>query len=205
MNKPSKFALALAFAAVTASGAASAQSASYPDTVNNWRNPFGNVWKNGTNELCWRDAFWTPATGIPGCDGVPVAQAAPKAPAPTPMAAKVVFNADTFFDFDKSTLKPEGRKLLDQVAQQAQSINLETIIAVGHTDSIGTEAYNQKLSERRAASVKTYLVSKGVPADRIYTEGKGESQPVASNKTAQGRAQNRRVEIEIVGTRRAGQ
>ncbi|MBO1110829.1 outer membrane protein OmpA [Bordetella petrii] len=193
MNKPSKFALALAFAAVTASGAASAQ------TVDNWRNPFGDVWMNGTNELCWRDAFWTPATGIPGCDGVPVAQAPAK---PTPMATKVVFNADTFFDFDKSTLKPEGRQLLDQVAQQAQGIDLETIIAVGHTDSIGTEKYNQGLSERRAASVKAYLVSKGVDPNRIYTEGKGELQPVASNKTREGRAQNRRVEIEVVGSRR---
>ncbi|KAG1436105.1 hypothetical protein G6F55_014256 [Rhizopus delemar] len=84
MNKPSKFALALAFAAVTASGVASAQ------TVDNWRNPFGNVWKNGANELCWRDAFWTPATGIPGCDGVPVAQQKAK---PAPMAAKVVSSA----------------------------------------------------------------------------------------------------------------
>ena len=192
MNKPSKFALALAFAAVTA-GAASAQ------TVDNWRNPFGDVWMNGTNELCWRDAFWTPATGIPGCDGVPVAQAPAK---PTPMATKVVFNADTFFDFDKSTLKPEGRQLLQQVAQQAQGIDLETIIAVGHTDSIGTEAYNQGLSERRAASVKAYLVSLGVDPNRIYTEGKGELQPVASNKTREGRAQNRRVEVEIVGSRR---
>ncbi|OZI38436.1 hypothetical protein CAL29_09025 [Bordetella genomosp. 10] len=195
MNKPSKFALALAFAAVTASGAASAQ------TVDNWRNPFGDVWKNGTNELCWRDAFWTPATGIPGCDGVPVAQAA-KPAAPTPMASKVVFNADTFFDFDKATLKPEGRQLLDQVATQARSIDLETIIAVGHTDSIGTVAYNQKLSERRAAAVKSYLVSKGIDPNRIYTEGKGKSQPVATNKTKEGRAQNRRVEIEIVGTRK---
>ncbi|ALM81857.1 outer membrane protein OmpA [Bordetella sp. N] len=195
MNKPSKFALALAFAAVTASGAASAQ------TVDNWRNPFGNVWKNGTNELCWRDAFWTPATGVPGCDGVPVAQAA-KPAAPTPMASKVVFNADTFFDFDKATLKPEGRQLLDQVATQARSIDLETIIAVGHTDSIGTVPYNQKLSERRAAAVKSYLVSKGIDPNRIYTEGKGKSQPVATNKTKEGRAQNRRVEIEIVGTRK---
>ena len=198
MNKPSKFALALAFAAVTATGAASAQSA-YPNTVDNWRNPFGDVWKNGTNELCWRDAFWTPATGIPGCDGVPVAQQKAK---PAPMAAKVVFNADTFFDFDKSTLKPEGRQLLDQVAQQARGIELETIIAVGHTDSIGTEAYNQKLSERRAASVKAYLVSLGIDPNRIYTEGKGELQPIASNKTKEGRAQNRRVEIEIVGSRK---
>ncbi|KCV65246.1 outer membrane protein A [Bordetella bronchiseptica 99-R-0433] len=166
--------------------------------MDNWRNPFGDVWKNGTNELCWRDAFWTPATGIPGCDGVPVAQKEK----PAPMAAKVVFNADTFFDFDKSTLKPEGRQLLDQVAQQAGTIDLETIIAVGHTDSIGTEAYNQKLSERRAASVKAYLVSKGIDPNRIYTEGKGELQPIASNKTREGRAQNRRVEIEIVGSRK---
>ncbi len=160
------------------------------------------MWKNGTNELCWRDAFWTPATGIPGCDGVPVAQAAPKAPAPTPMASKVVFNADTFFDFDKSTLKPEGRKLLDQVAQQAQTVDLETIIAVGRTDSIGTEKYNLALSQRRAASVKAYLVSKGIQANRIYTEGKGEANPIDTNKTAAGRAKNRRVELEIVGTRK---
>jgi len=192
MNKPSKIALALAFAAVTASGAVSAQ------TVDNWQNPFGDVWMNGTNELCWRNAFWTPATGVAGCDGVPVAEA----PVVAPTATKVVLNADTFFDFDKDTLKPEGRQVLDQVAAQVDTINLETLIAVGHTDSIGTEQYNQGLSERRAASVKNYLVGKGIPADRIYTEGKGETSPVASNATREGRAQNRRVEIEIVGTRR---
>jgi OOP family OmpA-OmpF porin len=198
MNKPSKFALALAFAAVTASGMASAQTGT---RVDNWRNNFGDVWKNGTRELCWRDNFWTPATGIQGCDGV---AAAPQAPAAkgAPVASKVVFNADTFFDFDKAVLKPEGRKLLDQVAAQVGTINLETIIAVGHTDSIGSVAYNQKLSERRAAAVKTYLVGKGIDPNRIYTEGKGKSQPVADNKTAAGRAKNRRVEIEIVGSRK---
>ena len=195
MNKPSKFALALAFAAVTASGAASAQ------TLDNWRGSFGDTWKNGTNELCWRNTFWTPATGITGCDGVTVAQAAPAPAKPAPMANKVVFNADTFFDFDKATLKPEGRQMLDQVASQARSIELETIIAVGHTDAIGKDAYNQKLSERRAASVKAYLVSKGIDPNRIYTEGKGKTQPIASNKTREGRAKNRRVEIEIVGTK----
>jgi len=194
MNKPSKIALALAIAAVTATGAVSAQ------TVDNWRNPFGDVWKNGTRELCWRDNFWTPATGIPGCDGVPVAQA--EAPVVAPTATKVVLNADTFFDFDKSTIKPEGRQILDQVASQVNTLNLETLIATGHTDSIGTEQYNQGLSERRANSVKDYLIGKGVPADRIYAEGKGETQPVATNKTREGRAQNRRVEIEIVGTRK---
>ncbi|MBF6616662.1 outer membrane protein OmpA [Pollutimonas thiosulfatoxidans] len=194
MNKPSKIALALALAAATASGAVSAQ------TVDNWRNPFGDVWKNGTNELCWRDNFWTPATGIPGCDGVPVAQA--EAPVVAPTATKVVLNADTFFDFDKSNLKPEGRQILDQVAAQANTINLETLIATGHTDSIGTEQYNMGLSQRRANSVKEYLISKGMAADRIYVEGKGETSPVASNATREGRAQNRRVEIEIVGTRK---
>ena len=192
MNKPSKIALALAFAAATATSAVSAQ------TVDNWQNPFGDVWMNGTNELCWRNAFWTPATGIAGCDGVPVAQA----PVVAPTATKVVLNADTFFDFDKSNLKPEGRQILDQVAAQANTINLETLIATGHTDSIGTEQYNMGLSQRRANSVKEYLISKGMAADRIYVEGKGETSPVASNATREGRAQNRRVEIEIVGTRK---
>lgn len=132
---------------------------------------------------------------------MPVAQA-PEAPVVAPTVTKVTLNADTFFDFDKSTIKPEGRQVLDQVADTVQSIDLETLIATGHTDSIGAEAYNQKLSERRANAVKAYLVNKGVPADRIYTEGKGEAQPVASNKTREGRAQNRRVEIEIVGNRK---
>ena len=194
MNKPSKIALALAFAAATATSAVSAQ------TVDNWRGAFGDVWMNGTNELCWRNAFWTPATGIAGCDGVPVASA--PAPVVAPTATKVVLNADTFFDFDKDTLKPEGRQVLDQVASQVETLNLETLIAVGHTDSIGSEQYNQGLSERRANSVKNYLVGKGIPTDRIYTEGKGETSPVADNATREGRAQNRRVEIEIVGTRR---
>lgn len=196
MNKPSKFALALAFAAMAAASVASAQT-----TVNNWTNPYGNVWKNGTRELCWRDNFWTPATAVAGC-GLPVAQAAAPAPRTAPVASKVVFNADTFFDFDKAILKPEGRRLLDQVVAQANSINLETIIAVGYTDGIGSVPYNLKLSERRANAVKTYLVSKGVDPSRVYTEGKGKSNPVATNKTAAGRAKNRRVEIEIVGTRK---
>ncbi|HJD43747.1 MAG TPA: OmpA family protein [Candidatus Paenalcaligenes intestinipullorum] len=197
MNKPSKIALALAFVAATASGAVSAQSGE----INNWQSPFGNVWVNGTQELCWRNNFWTPATGVPGCDGVPVAQA--EEPVVAPTTTKVVLNADTFFDFDKSNLKPEGRQVLDQVADQANNLDLETIIAVGHTDSIGTVPYNIKLSERRANAVKAYLVEKGVPADRIYTEGKGKADPIASNSTPQGRAQNRRVEVEIVGSRRA--
>ena len=80
-------------------------------------------------------------------------------------------------------------------------MNLEVIIAVGHTDSIGSDAYNQRLSVRRAEAVKAFLVSKGIERNRVYTEGKGEKQPVADNRTKEGRAKNRRVEIEVVGTR----
>jgi len=113
----------------------------------------------------------------------------------------VTFAADAFFDFDKAVLKPEAKVKLDDMASKLKGINLEVVIAVGHTDSIGSDAYNQKLSVRRAEAVKAYLVSSGIEANRVYTEGKGKKQPVADNKTAAGRAQNRRVEIEVVGTR----
>jgi OOP family OmpA-OmpF porin len=113
----------------------------------------------------------------------------------------VTYAADTFFNFDKAVLKPEGKAKLDDLVSKIKSINLEVIIAVGHTDSVGSDAYNQKLSVRRSEAVKAYLVSKGIEKNRVYTEGKGEKQPVADNKTAQGRAKNRRVELEVVGTR----
>ncbi|MEY2805147.1 MAG: hypothetical protein RL657_2483 [Pseudomonadota bacterium] len=98
-------------------------------------------------------------------------------------------------------LKPEGKAKLDDLVGKVKAISLEVIIAVGHTDSIGSDAYNQKLSVRRAEAVKAYLVSKGIEKNRIYTEGKGEKQPIADNRTKEGRAKNRRVEIEVVGTR----
>ena len=115
----------------------------------------------------------------------------------------MTYAADAFFDFDKSVLKPEGKAKLDDLVGKVQGISLEVIIAVGHTDSIGADGYNQKLSVARSENVKAYLVSKGIEKNRVYTEGKGESQPVADNKTAEGRAKNRRVEIEVVGTRAA--
>nr|WP_315216951.1 OmpA family protein [uncultured Duganella sp.] len=181
------------------------------------RDPFG---------LCWRTGYWTPADAVPGCDlplcvepeklengkcvapppPPPPATPAPSTPTPAPVpvpvptAQKVSFAADAFFDFDKAVLKPEGKAKLDDVTSKLSSINLEVIIAVGHTDSVGSDEYNQKLSIRRAEAVKAYIISKGVDANRVYTEGKGEKQPVADNKTAEGRAKNRRVEIEVVGT-----
>ena len=201
--------LALIVAAFGLATAASAQD------IQNWRNASGEVWKNA-NGQCWRSGAWTPATAAAGCDGAIVAPApapapevkaapapapAPK-PAPAPAAASTVtYAADAFFDFDKSVLKPEGKAKLDDLVNKVKSINLEVIIAVGHTDSIGTDAYNQKLSVRRAEAVKAYLVSKGIEKNRIYTEGKGEKQPIADNRTKEGRAKNRRVEIEVVGTR----
>jgi OOP family OmpA-OmpF porin len=128
---------------------------------------------------------------------------APKPEAkPKPVAEKVTFAADVLFDFDKSVVKPEGKSKLDDLSTKIRDINLEVVIAIGHADSIGSDAYNQKLSVRRAESVKAYLVSKGIEPNRIYTEGKGEKQPVADNKTKEGRAKNRRVEIEVIGTRR---
>jgi OOP family OmpA-OmpF porin len=183
------------------------------------RNPFG---------LCWRTGYWTPADAVAGCDlpictppeelkdGKCVAPPPPVAPeqppvavppvatpaAPVPTAEKVSFAADAFFDFDKAVLKPEGKEKLDDVVSKLSNVNLEVIIGVGHTDSVGTDAYNDKLSLRRAEAVKAYLLSKGVEANRVYTEGKGEKQPVADNKTAEGRAKNRRVEIEVVGTKK---
>lgn len=138
----------------------------------------------------------------------PPPPAAPPAPPPPPPPAppkptteKVTFAADALFDFDKAVIKPEAQAKLDDLVSKLAGVNLEVIVAVGHTDSIGTDAYNQRLSARRADAVKKYLVGKGIEANRIYTEGKGESQPVADNRTAEGRAKNRRVEIEVIGTR----
>ena len=123
-------------------------------------------------------------------------------PAPTPVPVLVVpekstFASDALFDFDKSELKPEGKKALDELIGKIKSVDLQLAIAVGHTDSVGSEAYNLALSTRRAESVKSYMVSQGLPANKITTVGKGESQPVASNDTAEGRAKNRRVDIEV--------
>ena len=213
MKKLNRVAIAIAAAALaTVAGA---------QEIHNWKSNSGEVWKNNSGQ-CWRDNSWTPPTAAPGCDGAIAPAPAAPAPGPAPMAkpapapaaapvakpapapavaSKVTYAADAFFDFDKAVLKPEGKAKLDDLTSKVKGINLEVIIAVGHTDSVGTDAYNQKLSVARSEAVKAYLVSKGIEKSRVYTEGKGEKQPVADNKTAEGRSKNRRVEIEVVGTR----
>jgi len=213
MNKLSKLAFIAATAVMAASAMAQSVPASRQATNDNWVNGTGEyVWMNGTNELCWRDAFWTPATANAKCDGALVAQAptppatvAPHAPAIS--SEKITYQADALFDFDKAILKPAGREKLSELASKIQGINLEVVVATGHTDRIGTDKCNDRLSLRRAQAVKAFLVSKGVEANRIYTEGKGRRNPVTTGCNKKNRKQliaclapDRRVEGEVVGT-----
>lgn len=222
MNKFAK----LAIVAATAVMAASAMAESYVQTApgpiaaskqavnSNWVNGSGQwVWKNGSDELCWRDAFWTPATANAKCDGSIIAQAPAPAPAPAPAVApvsqKVTFQADALFDFDKAVLKPEGKEKLSNLAAQIKNVNLEVVVATGYTDRIGSDRYNDRLSVRRAEAVKVFLVSQGIEANRIYTEGKGKRDPVKTDCHQRNRkaliaclAPNRRVQVEVVGTKK---
>ncbi len=221
MNKITKTIL---LAALVATGAiatnASAQVVGYVTDTRGGivKDPFG---------LCWRTGYWTPALANAECDpdlvpkaaapaqapapaaapakpaAAPAAPAKPAAPAaaPRPTTEKVTLAADALFDFDKAIIKSDAKAKLDDLVSKLKAINLEVIIAIGHTDSVGSDAYNQKLSLKRAEAVKAYIISKGIEPNRIYTEGKGKKQPIADNKTKEGRAKNRRVEIEVVGTR----
>lgn len=148
-------------------------------------------------------AYVAPAAPVASPQEAPMAApvAPAPAPAPAPTSEKVSFAAEALFDFDKAVVKPEGKAALDDLMSKLQGMNTEVMIAVGHTDSVGSNAYNDKLSLRRADAVKAYLVSKGLDQARLYTEGKGETQPIADNATDEGRAKNRRVTIEVVGTR----
>ena len=160
---------------------------------------FGLVYKLG-RPVAQAPVYVPPAEPAPA-PAVVETPPPPPPPAPVPTSEKVSFAAEALFDFDKSIVKPAGMGALDDLLMKLQGMNTEVMVTVGHTDSIGSDAYNQKLSQRRAEAVKAYIVSKGVDASRVYTEGKGESQPVADNSTAEGRAKNRRVTVEVVGTR----
>ncbi len=136
---------------------------------------------------------------------VVAAPAAAPAPAPQRRTVSLTLGADATFDTGKAELKPEGRAKLDDVAAKLSEpgVQIDSMTITGHTDAVGGAASNQRLSERRAEAVKAYLVGKGVDGAKSRTVGRGPTQPVADNKTAQGRARNRRVDVEITGARAA--
>ena len=124
-----------------------------------------------------------------------VAEAPP--PAPPPVMKKKIVLRSVHFDFDKAAIRADAKPILDEAASTLKDEGDVSVVVAGHTDSIGTDQYNLKLSKRRAEAVKQYLVGQGINASRLTVEGFGESQPVASNDTADGRAQNRRVELNV--------
>lgn len=179
----------------------------------------GNVVKNNFNQ-CWRTGYWTPAMAIEECDPDLVKKEEKKAAAPAPVVPvgpekpafeKITLQAETLFDFDKSVVRPDGKQKLNDevVGKMKQYPQVEVVLVTGHADRIGTEKYNQKLSERRAAAVKDYLVSQGVEANRIETAAKGEAEPVIACSDVKGKESgknkklveclqpNRRVMVEV--------
>ena len=177
--------------------------------------PATNVWRSGNygdpriSNLCWRTGYWTPAMAIVECDPDLVPKPPAPAPAPAPQVQKITLASKALFDFDKAVLKPEGKAAIDSeiIAKLKDVQKLELVLVTGHTDRIGTQAYNQKLSERRADAVRNYLVSKGVAKDKIETLGMGKTQPVpgvtctmtAMKELIACLAPNRRVEVEVKG------
>jgi len=231
LMQPRTPSILLAASAIALSALAMDVSAQIVDKSGYLQDTRGDIVKNPYG-LCWRTGSWSPALAIAECDPDLVPKAAPKpkpaaptpapAPAPKPAApapkpkpaaispasAKVTMSADALFDFNKSVIKPDAKSKLDDLVGKVKGVNLEVVIAIGHADRIGSDAYNNKLSMRRANSVKAYLVSKGIAANRIYTEGKGEKQPVKDCPAMKDRKKlieclqpNRRVEVEVVGTR----
>ena len=182
-----------------------------------WRDSQGQVIRDGFGG-CVVSGFYTPALATEECAG-PASKAksasaqpttasptgnlpaGPKIPEVTPAPQQVTYKASSFFDFDQSVVKPAGRQALQAMMSQAKGADIEQIRVEGHTDATGPTAYNQGLSERRADAVKRVLVELGAPPSKIVTEGFGETQPIADNKTREGRAQNRRVVVEFLGSR----
>jgi len=176
--------------------------------------------------VCVRTSDWSPARAVAECDPelvkkpTPVPATAPTpAPAPKPapkkepaklLPQKINFSGDALFDFDKAALRPEGKAMLDDLVRVLQGAKFEVILAIGHADRVGSKAYNQKLSVRRSDAVKNYLVGKGIAPNRIYTEGKGETQPVTKTADCQGKRgkaliaclqPDRRVDVEVAGSK----
>src|ERR1700737_2685131 len=202
-----------AMLASAAFGQANPQNSGY--VLFQYGTPANNVWRSGSyggkpgvnDTLCWRTGYWTPAMAIVECD--PDLVTKPAAPSPAPAPQKITLATKALFDFDKSVLKPEGKRSIDtEVINKLPTVSkIELVLVTGHTDRIGTQAYNQKLSERRANAVRDYLVSRGVARDKIETLGMGKTQPVPGVVCNQKNmkeliaclAPNRRVEVEVKG------
>jgi OOP family OmpA-OmpF porin len=192
--------------------------------------PDNNVVRSGvynstaglSGNLCYRTGYWAPSMAIEACDPDLVPKPAPApavvpppppppppAPAPAPGVQKITLASKALFDFDKAVLRPDGKAAIDSeiISKLAMIQRLDLVLVTGHTDRIGTQAYNQKLSERRADAVRDYLVSKGVPRDKIETLGMGKTQPLPGVVCNQKNfkeliaclAPNRRVEVEVKG------
>jgi len=178
------------------------------------KNNYGECWMSGPVPDFKPSPDCMTPIAAPVIAPIPTPEPTTAAPAPQPKQAEPVpvpaapvhmsLSADALFDFDKSKLRPAGMKAIEEALAKTMMeggpMNVERILVVGHTDSVGTIPYNQKLSERRANSVKVFMMSKGVPADIIVTEGRGKLDPIATNKTAEGRQLNRRVDITFEGT-----
>jgi OOP family OmpA-OmpF porin len=207
--------LSLSAAAVLMACASTTNVSSQDDPQQHiyWRGTDGQ-YARGIDGNCVRTIRWNLSAATHECDpnlvAKSVAAAAPAptpkaepvampAPAATPAIERVTLTSDALFDFDKADLRPEGKSKLDAVAAKIKgdNINVDQITVTGHASAIGEEAYNQALSERRAAAVKAYLIENGIDSSRIVTLGMGERQPAASNSTPEGRAQNRRVEVDV--------
>jgi len=148
---------------------------------------------------CVRTSSWKAEDMTIDCGAEPPPVAKMVVPPPAPVYEKMTVSAEALFDHDKSALKPEGKAALQELGDsiKAKGARVVDIDVIGHTDSDGTEEYNQALSERRARSVADYLISEGVDPSIIDVSGQGELNPVASNATREGRALNRRVDVHV--------
>jgi OOP family OmpA-OmpF porin len=158
-----------------------------PDKSGYLTDSAGKVVRNAYGD-CWRTGYWTPAMAISECDPdlvkkevalVPPQKELPILPEPAVTPAIVQLNAGTLFDFDRAEVNPAGKKLLDEKIVTGMKLRTDTgpLLITGHADRIGTEQYNQALSERRANAVKDYLVEQGVGVERLSVLAKGELEP----------------------------